>query len=153
MQRCRENIIALLGHGAHIQRKKVSSGEVSMGWGEEARCSTESTGILTKDLKVMSHCCFCQSLSHVWPFATQWTIACQVSLSFTITQFAKTHVHWVSDAIQPSHPLLPPSLLSLNLCQHQVLFQWVGSLHQVAKVLEIQVQHQSFQWIFRVDCL
>ena len=68
-----------------------------------------------------------------------------------LPEFAQTHVHWVSDAIQPSHPLLSPSLPALNLSQHQGLFQWVGSLHQVAKVLELQFQHQSFQWVFRVD--
>ena len=65
----------------------------------------------------------------------------------------QTHVHWVSDTIQPSHPLLSPSAPALNLSQHQGLFQWVGSSHQVAKVLEFQLQHQSFQWIFRIDFL
>ena len=53
---------------------------------------------------------------------------------------------WVSDAIQPSHPLLSPSPPALNLSQHQCLFKWVSSSHQVAKVLEIQLQHKSFQW-------
>ena len=62
------------------------------------------------------------------------------------------HVHWIGDAIQPSHPLLPPTF-AFNLSQHQSLFQWVCSLHQIAKVLELQLQHQSFQWIFRVDFL
>ena len=70
-----------------------------------------------------------------------------------LPEFAQIHVHWVSDAIQPSCPLSPPSPLALNLSQHQGLFQWVGSLHQVAKVLELQLQDQSFQWIFRVDFL
>ena len=60
-----------------------------------------------------------------------------------LPEFAETHVHWVSDAIQPSHPLLPPSPLTLNHSQHQDFFQWVGSFHQVAKVLELQLQHQS----------
>ena len=55
--------------------------------------------------------------------------------------------------IQPSHPLSSPSPIALNLSQHQGLFQWVGSSHQVAKVLELQFKHQSFQWIFRVDFL
>ena len=59
----------------------------------------------------------------------------------------QTHVHWVGDAIQPSHPLLSPSPPVLNLSQHQGLFQWVSSLHQVVKVLEFQLQHQSFQWL------
>ena len=50
-----------------------------------------------------------------------------------LLEFAQTHVRWVDDAIQPSHPLLPPSPPAFNLSQHQGLFQWVGSLHQVAK--------------------
>ena len=60
----------------------------------------------------------------------------------------QTHVHWFGDAIQSSHPLLSPSSPAPNPSQHQGLFQWVCSLHQVAKVLESQLQHQSFQWIF-----
>ena len=63
----------------------------------------------------------------------------------------QTHVHRVGDAIQPFHPLLSPSPPALNLSQHQGLFKRVSSLHQVAKVLEFQLQHQSFQWIFRTD--
>ena len=57
----------------------------------------------------------------------------------------QTHVHRVGDAIQPSHPLSSPSPPAFNLSQHQALFQGVSSLHQVAKVLEFQLQHQSFQ--------
>ena len=63
----------------------------------------------------------------------------------------QTHVHWVGDAIQLSHPLLSPSLPALNLSQYQGLFKWVFSSHQVAKILEFQLQHQSFQWILRTD--
>ena len=70
-----------------------------------------------------------------------------------LPKLAQIHVHWVGDAIQPSHPLSSPSSLTFNLSQHQGLFQWVSSLHQVAKVLEFQLQHQSFQWIFRTDFL
>ena len=66
-------------------------------------------------------------------------------------EFTQTHVHWVSDAIRPSHPLSSPSPAALNLSQYQGLFQWVSTSHQVAKVLEFQLQHQSFQWIFRTD--
>ena len=61
------------------------------------------------------------------------------------------HVHQVSDAIQPSHHLLPPSSPALSLSQHQGLFQWVSSFHHVAKVFKLQFKHQSFQWILRVD--
>ena len=63
----------------------------------------------------------------------------------------QTHVHRVSDAIQPSHPLSSPSPPTFNLSQHQGLFKWVSSSHQVAKVLEFQLQHQSFQWTPRSD--
>ena len=69
-----------------------------------------------------------------------------------LLEFAQTYVHWVSDAIQPSHPLSSPSP-AFNLSQHQRLFQWVSSSHQVANVLELQLQHQSFQRIFRADYL
>ena len=65
----------------------------------------------------------------------------------------QTHVQWVSDAIQPSYPPLSLSPPALNLSQHQGLFRWFSSLHHVAKVLEFQLQHQSFQWIFRTDFL
>ena len=61
--------------------------------------------------------------------------------------FAQTLFHRVSDAIQPSHPLSSPSPV-FNLSQHQGLFQWAGSLHQAAKVLELQLQHQSFQSVY-----
>ena len=70
-----------------------------------------------------------------------------------LLEFTQTHVHRVSDAIQPSHPLSPPSPSALNPSQHQGLFQWVNSSHEVAKVLEFQLQHQSFQWIPRTDLL
>ena len=70
-----------------------------------------------------------------------------------LRELTQTPVHWVSDAIQPSHPLSSPSPPVFNLSQHQGLFQWVSSLHQVAKVLEFQLQHQSFQRIFRTDFL
>ena len=65
----------------------------------------------------------------------------------------QTHVHWVGDAIQPSHPLLSPSPPTLNLSQDESLLKWISSSHQVAKVLEFQLQHQSHQWIFRMDFL
>ena len=68
-----------------------------------------------------------------------------------LLELIQTHVHWVSDAIKLSHPLLSPSPPPFNLSQHQGLFQGVSSSHQVAKVLEFQLQHQSFQWIFRTD--
>ena len=73
------------------------------------------------------------------------TVHCQ------LPEFTQTHVHWVGDAIQPSHPLSSPSPSAFNLNQHQGLFIWASSSHLVAKVLEFQLQHQFFQWIFRTD--
>ena len=94
-----------------------------------------------------------QSLSRVWLFATQCTAAHQASVFYhQLLGPAQTHVHWVGDAIQPSHPISSPSS-AFSLSHHQDLFQWVSSSHQVAKVLEFQLQHQSFQWIFRTDLL
>ena len=70
-----------------------------------------------------------------------------------LLEFTQTFVCWVGDAIQPSHPLLPPFPPTFNLSQHKDLFKWISSSHQVAKVLEFQLQHQSFQWIFTTDFL
>ena len=95
----------------------------------------------------------CCSVAKSCLFGRPWAAARQASLSFTISEFAQTYVHWIGDAIWPSHPLPLPSPPALNLSQYQGLFQWVSSLHQVAKKLELQFQQQSFQWILRVDFL
>ena len=108
---------------------------------------------LTKDV------CTCQSVSQfshsfmshfLRPHGLQHARPPCPSPTPTVTH---THVHWVGDAIQPSHPLLSPSPPTFNLSQHQGLFKWVSSLHQVAKGLEFQLQHQPFKWIFRTDLL
>ena len=70
-----------------------------------------------------------------------------------LLELTQTHVHWVSDGIQSSHPLLAPSPPAFNPSQHKGFFQWVSSSHQVAKVLELQLRHQSFQWTPRTDLL
>ena len=70
-----------------------------------------------------------------------------------LLEFTQTHVHWVGDTIQPSHHLSSPSPPALNPSQHQGLFQWVKSSHEVAKVLQLQLKHQSFQWTPRTDLL
>ena len=76
-----------------------------------------------------------------------------------LLEFTQTHLHWVGDAIQLSHLLLSPSPSALNISQHQGLFKWISSSHKVAKVLEFQLQHQSFQGTpkglisFRMDWL
>ena len=68
-----------------------------------------------------------------------------------LPEFTQTHVHRVGNAIQLSHPLSSPSPPAPNLSQHQGLFQWVSPSHEVAKILEFQLQHESFQWTPRTD--
>ena len=75
------------------------------------------------------------------------------SVLYYLPESAQTHIHLIGDAIQPSHVLLPPSFPAINLSLHQSLFQWVRFLNQVVRGLEFQLQHQSFQWIFRFDFL
>ena len=109
----------------------------------------------TREAQIEVHNLFSsvQSFSRVSLFVTPWTAARQTSLSIINSQsLLKLNVHHISDAVQPFHPLLSHSP-TFNLSQHQGLFKWVSSLHQVAKVLEFQLQHQSFQWIFRTDFL
>ena len=95
-----------------------------------------------------------QSLSCVWLFATTWTTACQAS--HFITNSWNLLKLMSIESVMPSNNLIlcrHPSPPTFNLSQHQGLFQWVSSLHQVAKVLEFQLQHQSFQWMFGTDFL
>jgi len=116
----------------------MGSQRVGHDWATELNWNL-STSFFDADI---NNCC-CSVLKSC---PTPWTAACQASLSPS-PEFAQAHVHWVDDTIQLSHSLLPLSPLALNLTQHQSLFQWVSSLHQVAKVWELQ--HQSFQ-LFRV---
>ena len=93
-----------------------------------------------------------QSLGHVWLFVTPWTAAHQASLS--ITNSRSLFKLLSTESVMPSNHLIPlssPSPSVFNLSQHQGLFKWVSSSYQVAQVLEFQLQHQSFQWIFRTD--
>ena len=75
------------------------------------------------------------------------------AVHYQLLEFTQTHVHWAGNAIQPSPPLSSPSPPTFNLSQLLGLFKWVSSSHQVAKVLEFQLQHQSFHWIFKTDFL
>ena len=94
-----------------------------------------------------------QSLSCVWFCSPMIDSMPVLPVHHQLPELAQTHVNWVGDAIQPSHPLSSPSPPAFHLSQHQGLFQWVSSLHQVAKGLELKLQLQSFQWIFRTDFL
>ena len=91
-----------------------------------------------------------KSLSRVRLVVTPWTSFSMPGLPVhhQLPEFTQTHVHWVGDVIQPSHLLSSPSPPSINLSQHQCLFKWVNSSHQVAKVFTFQLQYQSFQWTF-----
>ena len=92
-----------------------------------------------------------QSLSHLWVFATPWTAAHQASLSFTISHsLLKLMSRSQCCSLTTSSSVVPFSSC-LQSFPASGLFQWVSSSHQVAKVLELQLQHQSFQWIFRVN--
>ena len=76
-----------------------------------------------------------------------------LSVHHQLPEFTQTHVHRVGNAIQPSHPLSSPSPLAPNSLQYQGLLQWVNCSHKLDKVLEFQLQHQSFQWTPRADLL
>ena len=88
-------------------------------------------GPLYNFVVVVIHPKLCPAVYHTMDCSTP-----DFPLFHYVLEFAQIHVHWVNDAIQPSHPLSPASPLALNLSQHQGLSQWVGSLHQVTKVLE-----------------
>ena len=94
-----------------------------------------------------------QSLSHVRLCDPMNCSMPGLPVHHQLPELTQTYVHWVSDAIQPSHPLLSPSPPAFNLSKHQVLFKWVSFSHQVAKLMEFQLQHQSFQWTPRTDLL
>ena len=104
-------------------------------------CSWESSALFQRQLLLFakSYLTLCDPMDCSMPGSSV----------HSLLELAQIHVHWVGDAIQPSH-LLPPTSFDFNLSQHQGLFQRDGPSHQGAKVLELQLQHQSFQWIYRL---
>ena len=103
---------------------------------------TQSSSLIPEKPKqfssvAQSHLTFCNPMNHSMP---------GLPVHYQLLEFIQTHVHWVSDAIQSSHPRSSPSPIALNLSQHQGLFKLVSPSHQVAKVLELLLQHYSFQW-------
>ena len=113
----------------------------------------QSMGSMTESKFIKWVVAVAPSLSHVQLFVTHGLQHARLPCPSQLPELTQTHVHWVGDAIQPSHPLSFPSPPTFNPSQHQGLFQWVNSLHQVEKVLEFQLQHQYIQWIFRNDFL
>ena len=131
-----------------LMKVKEESEKVSL------KLNIEKTKIMASSLIQFSSVQFIsvQSLSRVQLFATPWATARQAfPVHHQLPELAQSHVHRVGDAIQPSHPLLSPSPPAFNLSKHQGLFQGVSSFCQLAKVLELQLQHQSFKCIFRTD--
>ena len=117
-------------HGRGSKRKGTFPGFLAAHWSDQIRSVTQSCPTL------------CDPMNRSTP---------GLPVHHQLPEFIQTHVHHVSDAIQPSHPLSSPSPPAPNPSQHQSLFQWVNSSHQVAKVLEFQLLHQSFQWTPRTD--
>ena len=106
------------------------------------RCSTS---LIIQFSSVTQSCpTLCDPMNHSMP---------GLPVLHQLPEFTQTHAHWVGDAIQPSHPLSSPSPPAPNPSQHQGLLQWVNSSHEVAKVPEFRLQHQSFQWTPRTDLL
>ena len=102
-----------------------------------------------KVLQMSSRCCCsvtqsCSTLCNPMDCSTSG-----LPVPHHLPEFAQVHVHCINDAIQPSHPLMPSAPSALNLSQHQGLLHWLSCLHQITKILEFQLQHQSFQRVFR----
>ena len=111
---------------------------------EEKSWNTSKASKVHISLVAQSCLTICDPMNHSTP---------GLPVHHQLPESTQTHVHWVGDAIQPSHSLSSPSPPTLNLSQHRGLFKWVSSSHEVTKVLEFQLQYQSFQWILRIDSL
>ena len=121
--------------------------------GQSMHTWTRKTELMKRQLRKVSQFSSVQSLSRVRLCDPANRSTPGLPVHHQLPEFTQTHVHRVGDAIQPSHPLSSPSPPAPNPSQHQSLFQWVNSLHEVAKVLEFQLQHQSFQRTLRTDLL
>ena len=112
-----------------LRLKRVKNWKQSSGTGEWRTTSVQFSSVTQSCMTL------CDPMNHSTP---------GLPVRHQLLEFTQTYIHWVGDAIQPSHPLSSASPRAFNLSQHQHLFQWVSSSHQVAKVLEFQLQCQSF---------
>ena len=146
------------GHGNPLQYSCLENAMDRGGWWATVHVVAKSRTRLSNE----AHCTCYFRLSSVSQFSrsvvSQLTLCDPMNRSmpglpvhYQLPEFTQTHVHWVGDAIQPSHPPSSPSPPTLNLSQHQGLFKWVSPSRQVAKILEFQLQHHSFQWTLRTD--
>ena len=151
----RASLVAQLVENPHAMRVTWVQ---SLGWEDplERLKSTHSSILAWIPWTVLSPVQFSsvQSLSHVWLFATPWIAARQASLTIT-NSWSSLKPMSIGSVMLSSHLILchPLLLLPPNSSQYQGLFQWVNSSHEVAKVLEFQLQHQSFQWTPKTDVL
>ena len=132
--------------GSFQKSQFFSSGGQSIGVSASASILPMTIQFSSVQFSSVSQSCLtlCDSMNHSTP---------GLPVHHQLLESIQTHVHQVGDPIQPSHPLLSPSPPAFNLSQHQGLFKWVSSSHQVAKILTFQLQHQSFQWTSRTDLL
>ena len=160
-----ETVTDFISLGSKITADGDCSHEIKRCWllGRKAMTNLDSV-LKSRDITLLTKVCLVKAMVFPVQFSSV-AQSCPTLCDFMnhsmpglpvhhqLPESTQTHVHWVDDAIQPSHPLSSLSPPALNLSQHQGLFKWVSSLHEVAKVLEFQLQHQSFQWIPRTDLL
>ena len=130
---------SFIGKFCSVKRKDTSFGGYLVVWHSRPPCHSVQFSLVPQSCPTL-----CDPMNLSKP---------GLPIRHQLSESTQTHVHRVGDAIQPSHPQSSPSSPALNLSQHQGLFKWVRSSHQVAKVLEFQLQHQSFQWTPRTDLL
>ena len=161
-----------VGLKCNIQKTKIMASGPITSWQIDGETvyrdfifwAPKSLQMVIAAMKLKDHCSLEEKL---WPTSVQFSLVTQscpslcdptdhstpgLPVHHQLREFTQTHIHWVGDAIQPSHPLSCPSP-AFNLSQHQGLFEWVSSSYQVAKILEFQLQHQSFQRTPRTDLL
>ena len=136
----------MLAHFSKCNRKESTSPKLYRVPSTTPQLLSEFTPVTSVQLSSVAQSCptLCDPMNRSTP---------GLPVHHQLPEFPQTHVRRVGDAIQPSHPLLSPSPPAPNPSQHQGLFQWVNCSHEVAKALEFQLQHQSFQWTPRTDLL